>query len=426
MIAKLADSKYDGRRSTSWLKFKCVRDQEFVVGGYTSPKGSRVELGALLLGYYAGHDLVYAGKVGTGFDEATLHRLHERLSAITRDTPAFTRGLVREAGAHWVRPEMVVQIGFTEWTRDGNSPPALPRHAHRQSTRRRRTGDTLMPRIDVEVTHPDRVLFPADGITKRDLVAYYGEVADTMLPHLRGRALNVQRFPRGIGERGFIQQDFADSLPDWMGRVEVAKEGGTVVHPVAERREALQWLANQNGITLHAWQSRQSHLDNPDRLVFDLDPSDSDFAVLRATAHAIAGVLRDLGLARYVQTTGSRGLHVVVPLRADTDFDTARQFARDVAEVVVADDAAHRTVEVRKEKRGARVYLDIMRNAYAQTAVAPYSVRAPMVPRWPPHWSGMNWTLAGCGRTDSQSAIFPNGWPANAIRGRTCPGTPAH
>ena len=233
-----------------------------------------------------------------------------------------------------------------------------------------------MPRIDVEVTHPDRVLFPADGITKRDLVAYYGEVADTMLPHLRGRALNVQRFPRGIGERGFIQQDFADSLPDWMGRVEVAKEGGTVVHPVAERREALQWLANQNGITLHAWQSRQSHLDNPDRLVFDLDPSDSDFAVLRATAHAIAGVLRDLGLARYVQTTGSRGLHVVVPLRADTDFDTARQFARDVAEVVVADDAAHRTVEVRKEKRGARVYLDIMRNAYAQTAVAPYSVRA--------------------------------------------------
>ena len=119
VIAKLADSKYDGRRSTSWLKFKCVRDQEFVVGGYTSPKGSRVELGALLLGYYQGRDLLYAGKVGTGFDEATLRRLHERLSAITRDTPPFTRGLVREAGVHWVRPEMVVEIGFTEWTRDG-------------------------------------------------------------------------------------------------------------------------------------------------------------------------------------------------------------------------------------------------------------------------------------------------------------------
>ncbi|BBY00613.1 ATP-dependent DNA ligase [Mycobacterium seoulense] len=219
-------------------------------------------------------------------------------------------------------------------------------------------------------------MFPADGITKRDLVAYYGQVADAMLPHVRGRALNVQRFPRGIGENGFIQQDFADSMPDWMGRVEVTKEGGTVVHPVAERREALPWLANQNAITLHAWQSRRGRLHNPDRLVFDLDPSDSDFGAVRAAAHAVAGVLHDLGLACYVQTTGSRGLHVVVPVRADTDFDTARQFARDVAEVVVADDPTHRTVEVRKEKRSGRVYLDIMRNAYAQTAVAPYSVRA--------------------------------------------------
>jgi bifunctional non-homologous end joining protein LigD len=237
-----------------------------------------------------------------------------------------------------------------------------------------------MPRIEVEVTHPDRVLFPdpssKKGITKRDLVDYYGEVADTMLPLLRGRALSVQRFPRGIGEQGFVQQDFADSLPDWMSGVEVAKEGGTVVHPLAERREALQWLANQNCITLHIWQSRRDRLHNPDRLVFDLDPSDTDFAVVRATARATAGVLDDLGLACYVQTTGSRGLHVVAPVRPDTDFDTARQFARDVADVVAADDAKHRTVEVRKDKRGGRVYLDIMRNAYAQTTVAPYSVRA--------------------------------------------------
>lgn len=233
-----------------------------------------------------------------------------------------------------------------------------------------------MPRAQVEITHPDRVLFPADGITKGDLADYYGEVADAMLPHLRGRALTVQRYPRGIGEPGFVQQDFADSLPDWMGRVEVAKEGGgTVVHPLAERPEALRWLANQSCITLHAWQSRRGRLNDPDRLVFDLDPSDGDFAVVRATARAVAGVLADLGLVSYVQTTGSRGLHVVVPVRADTDFDTARRFTRDVADVVAADDPAHRTVEVRKDKRGERVYLDVMRNAYAQTAVAPYSVR---------------------------------------------------
>lgn len=233
-----------------------------------------------------------------------------------------------------------------------------------------------MARIKVDITHPDRVVFPADGITKADLVAYYSGVADVMLPHLKGRPLTVQRFPRGIGAKGFIQQDFADSMPDWMGAVEVAKEGGTVVHPVAERPEALVWLANQNCITLHAWQSRRRRLDRPDRLVFDLDPSDNDFPVLRATAHAVADVLGDLGLACYLQTTGSRGLHVVTPISGNTDFDAARQFSRDVAELVAADDPAHRTVEARKDKRGQRVYLDIMRNAYAQTAVAAYSVRA--------------------------------------------------
>ncbi|WP_204807530.1 non-homologous end-joining DNA ligase [Mycobacterium riyadhense] len=237
-----------------------------------------------------------------------------------------------------------------------------------------------MSRVEVEVTHPDRVLFPGRSsqqrISKRDLVDYYCEVADTMLPHLKGRPLIVQRFPRGIDQQGFLQQDFADSLPDWMSRAKVAKEGGTVVHPLAERREALAWLANQNCVTLHAWQCRQGQLDSPDRLVFDLDPSDGTFAVLRSTARAVAGALGDLGLACYVQTTGSRGLHVVVPLRGDAEFDAARRFAREVAEVVAADDAAHRTVEVRKDKRGGRVYLDVARNAYAQTAVAPYSVRA--------------------------------------------------
>ncbi|MEZ0362128.1 non-homologous end-joining DNA ligase [Mycobacterium sp. pUA109] len=233
--------------------------------------------------------------------------------------------------------------------------------------------------IKVEVTHPDRVLFPADGLTKGDLVDYYTEVAPVMLPHLKGRPLTLTRFPGGIDEEGFVQQNFAASLPDWMKRADVAKKstkGATVVHPVAQRREALVWAANQDCITPHMWLSRQPRLHSPDRLVFDLDPSDGGFAVLRATARAVADILEDLGLATYVQTTGSRGLHVVAPLRGHTDFDTVRQFARDVAELVVADDPGHRTLEIRKDKRGDRVYLDVLRNAYGQTAVAPYAVRA--------------------------------------------------
>ncbi|QIS10574.1 non-homologous end-joining DNA ligase [Nocardia arthritidis] len=247
-----------------------------------------------------------------------------------------------------------------------------------------------MARIDVEVTHADRELFPDDGITKGELVDYYSDIAPVMLPHLRNRPLTLQRFPRGIGEQGFIQQDFADTMPDWMSRAEVGKQDGTVVHPVADRREALIWLANQDCITVHSWLSRQGR--QPDRLVFDLDPSGDDFSAVRATARACADVLGDLGLAAFVQTTGSRGLHVVVPLRADADFDTVREFARGVAQVVAADDPRHRTVEIRKNKRGDRVYIDVMRNAYAQTSVAPYAVRArPGAPvATPLHWAELD------------------------------------
>jgi bifunctional non-homologous end joining protein LigD len=228
----------------------------------------------------------------------------------------------------------------------------------------------------VEITHADRVLFPADGITKGDLVDYYTQIAGAMVPHLKGRPLTLWRYPRGIDQKGFVQQDFADSLPDWMGRAKVAKEDGTVVHPTVDRRDGLRWLANQNCVIVHAWLSRRDSLRTPDRLIFDLDPSDNDFAVVKATARTTADVLEDLGLVSYVQTTGSRGLHVVAPIKGGNDFDTVRQFARDVADVVAADDPAHRTVEMRKDKRSDRVYLDVMRNAYAQTAVAPYAVRA--------------------------------------------------
>ncbi len=229
---------------------------------------------------------------------------------------------------------------------------------------------------NVEITHADRLLFPSDGITKGDLVEYYTEIAGAMVPHVKGRPLTLWRYPRGIDQKGFVQQDFADSLPDWMGRVTVDKENGTVVHPTADGRDALRWLANQNCITVHAWLSKRDRLHTPDRIVFDLDPSGGDFAVVKATARTVADVLVDLGLVSYVQTTGSRGLHVVTPIKGDNDFDVVRQFARDVADVVAADDPAHRTVEMRKDNRGDRVYLDIMRNAYAQTAVAPYAVRA--------------------------------------------------
>ncbi|HZC73796.1 MAG TPA: non-homologous end-joining DNA ligase [Jatrophihabitans sp.] len=230
----------------------------------------------------------------------------------------------------------------------------------------------------VEVTHADRVIFPDDGITKGDVVAYYRRVAPAMLRLVRDRPLTLQRFPRGIAAQGFIQQDIADSgAPDWLDRVEVPKQsGGTVVHAVANRADALAWLANQNCLTPHVWLARTRRLDHPDLMVFDLDPSDRRFVHVRDTAFALRDVLTDLGFTPHVQLTGSRGVHVVAPLSGESDFDHVRAFARDVAEFVAADDPAHRTTAARKAARGDRVYLDIMRNGYAQTTVAPYAVRA--------------------------------------------------
>lgn len=230
----------------------------------------------------------------------------------------------------------------------------------------------------VEVTHADRVLFPDDGITKGELVEHYWRVAPVMLPLVRDRPLTVQRYPRGIGAKGFVQQDISGSgPPDWLRTVEVAKEsGGTVVHALATTADALAWLANQDCLTLHAWLSRARRLDEPDLMIIDLDPSDGSFATVRDAALAVRDVLADVGLVPYVQLTGSRGVHVVAPLSGTVDFDTVRGFARDVAELVVADDPARRTIAARKASRGNRVYVDVLRNAYAQTAVAPYAVRA--------------------------------------------------
>ena len=226
----------------------------------------------------------------------------------------------------------------------------------------------------VEVTHPDRVLFPADGITKLDLVEYLARMAPWMLPHLRGRPLTLQRFPEGIGHPGFMQKD-ARGLPDWVHRVEVRKRGGTVVHPVAGDAATLAVLGNLSSVTLHPWLSREGHLEEPDLLIFDLDPSADDLGLLRDAAGALRALLEEIGLAAYVKTTGSRGLHVAAPLDARTGGDVVRAVARDIATVLVGRMPDALTLEWRKEKREGRLLVDIARGGYAQTAVAPYSVR---------------------------------------------------
>ncbi|MEJ2010882.1 MAG: non-homologous end-joining DNA ligase [Anaerolineales bacterium] len=230
----------------------------------------------------------------------------------------------------------------------------------------------------VEISHREKLFFPDEGLTKGDLVDYYRRIAEVMLPHLKGRPISMQRFPDGITGEGFYQKEAPDYFPDWIQQVDVLVEGEGEKQPqvIVDGAATLVYLANQACITPHTWLSRAGRLDQPDKLIFDLDPPGDDFNVVREAAYALHNMLEEIRLVSYVMTTGSRGLHVVLPLKSGAGFDNVRDFAHEIAAALAAREPEKWTVEVRKAKRDGRLFLDTMRNAYAQTSVPPYAVRA--------------------------------------------------
>jgi bifunctional non-homologous end joining protein LigD len=233
-------------------------------------------------------------------------------------------------------------------------------------------------RRDVRLTSPGKLLFPDDGLTKADLAAYYRDVAAAMVPLVRGRPLSLHRFNDGIAGKGFFQQEIPKGAPDWVKRVEVPKQGGTITHVLADEAATLVWLANQNCITPHVWSSRADRLDRPDKLIFDLDPArgDDDWPLVTRTARELIALLEELGATPFAMTSGSRGVHVVVALRRRYGFDGVQEAAHAIAGELVARRPQDLTVEFRKAKRGERLFVDVLRSRYGQLAVAPYAVRA--------------------------------------------------
>lgn len=231
--------------------------------------------------------------------------------------------------------------------------------------------------ITVQLSNTSKTLFPDDQVTKGDLVGYYRDIAARMLPYLRDRPLSMERYPDGITGERIVQKNVPRYFPDWIARTTVKKQGGTLVQVICDRPATLVYLANQACIEMHAFLSRTGALDRADQLIFDLDPPDDHrFDQVKHLALGLHDLLEELGLTAFVKTTGGRGLHVHVPLNARDDFDTVRRFARQASDVLAAREPDILTTEQRKDSRGDRVYSDVMRNAYAQTAVAPYSVRA--------------------------------------------------
>lgn len=231
--------------------------------------------------------------------------------------------------------------------------------------------------VSIELSSQDKLMFPDDGITKGDLVSYYLEVAATMLPYVEGRPMTVQRFTSGIGRPGFVQKEAGEHYPEWIPRVPVPKsDGGATNYPVVDDAAALVYLVNQNCIVFHPVAVRRERLAHPDFFIMDLDPSDDDFNKVRRGALLLREMFAEIGLAPYVKTTGSRGLHVVAPIVPEEDTDAVVAFARTLADRLCRRAPDTFTTEISKKKRGDRVFVDYLRNGYMQTAAAPYSVRA--------------------------------------------------
>ena len=259
-------------------------------------------------------------------------------------------------------------------------------------------------RRSIAISHPDKPMFPKDGITKLDLAEYYARVAPAMVPHVRDRPVTMHSFPGGIEADGYLIKAAPKHFPDWVERATVRKRGGTVTHALANNAESLVYLANQNCVTPHIWLSRVDRPDQPDRVIFDLDPHEGGtFADCRAAARDLGELLRDRGMVTYAMVTGSQGLHVVVPIRRGPEFPAVFRWAKAIGQELVETSPHKLTLEFLKENRGGRIYVDVRRNAYAQHAVAPYAVRpkegAPVA--MPIHWDELSdrslrsqsWTL---------------------------------
>lgn len=258
---------------------------------------------------------------------------------------------------------------------------------------------------EVEIGHADKVLFPGDGLTKLDLAEYYARIGAIAIRHYRERALSMHRYPDGIDADGFFQKQIGEHFPDWIARRTLPKQDGEVTYVVADSPATLVYLADQGCITPHLALSRTDRPRHPDRMIFDLDPSDDDFSKVRETARHLHRALEKLELPSFVQTTGSRGLHIVVPLDRHADFETVRAFTHALCRRVAQDDPELMTTAQRKDKRGRRVFLDDLRNAYGQTAVAPYAVRArPGAPVATP----LEWREVGSGDLDPRRYRIDN------------------
>jgi bifunctional non-homologous end joining protein LigD len=383
IIAKHAGSPYrEGVRGPEWLKIKSRQRQEAVIGGFTEPRGSRNDLGALLLGVYEGDDLVYIGHTGGGFDTAALADMRARLEPLIQRACPFRARPKTNAPPHWVVPQLVCEVTFQEWTQDAKMRQPIFLGLREDKAPKKVRRETSLPVTDMPsaptLTHLEKVYWPDEGYTKGDLIAYYREVAPVILPYLRDRPQSLHRHPNGIAGASFFQKDVGKQPPPaWVKTIALPSGSGgkKVTYLLCQDERSLLYLANLGCIEINPWNSRVRALDRPDYLIIDLDPEAAPFARVLEAAKAVRKALDEAGAVSLCKTSGKRGLHIFVPLGARYDYEQARQFAEIVARLVHERLPRSTSVVRSPSLRQGRVYLDYLQNARGQTLAAPYSVR---------------------------------------------------
>jgi bifunctional non-homologous end joining protein LigD len=414
-------------RSPDWLKTKCTKRQEFVIGGFSQPRGSRSFFGALLLGY---HDkegqLVYAGKVGTGFTTQSLHDVHRELKKHNTAQPPFTnppRG-AEVRGVTWVEPVLVGEVEFTEWTGDGQlrhpsfqglredkspksivreeeiMPPKAKKHSPAIPAKRNgraasngaptndsdskrgpakkgaaSTGDSVV--AGVAISNPDRVMYPGYGVTKLDLARYYESVADWVMPYVERRPLTLVRCPEGQGTPCFFQKHISSTMPKAVHGVKIKEKSGTDIYLAVKDIAGVISLVQMGVLEIHPWPAREDKIERPDMLIFDLDPDkDLDWKAVVQGARDVRDCLAALGLESFLRTSGGKGLHICAPLSRRNTWDELKSFAHGVADTMVRAAPDRYTSNMSKAKRRGKIFVDYLRNQRGATAVASYSTRA--------------------------------------------------
>ncbi len=424
MLAKQADSRYVPRRSPSWKKFRVLATEDFVIVGYTNPRGARQGLGSLHLAAYSGDSLTYCGRVGSGLSESELRELHARLEVQRRPDPPCGGPIPQTRGHVWVEPEQVCEVRYAEVTREGLlRQPVFVRMRDDKAPRECKSESealladdqpvhSVAPAVEdarrIEFTNLDKVFWPEEEITKGDLIEYHRAIAPWLLPYLEARPLVLTRYPDGIEGKSFFQKDAPSWAPEWVRTERLWSEHGgrEIRYFMIDDVDALLYVINMGTIPLHVWSSCISTLATPDWCILDLDPKGAPFADVIRVAREIHRICEEIELPNFVKTSGSSGLHVLVPLGRQLTYEQSRTLGQLIGRLVVARLPEIATLTRRVQSRGGKVYVDVLQNGHGRLLVAPFSARPlPGAPvSMPLRWSEVNARLE-IGRYTIRNAV---------------------